>query len=148
MSTIFVSFGLKRANRLQVWSAAHFLMAIGVLLPVVWYSIASISIAALLVGGTFMVVTMVGMQEARARAEASATMVLARMTAGFALGQLLGPVIFGVLGHFSTNASGALNHGLELAAAALFLSAIYLWNEDRCRQFLLAMNLRLAFKRN
>ena len=82
------------------------------------------------------------------RAAASATIVLARMTAGFALGQLLGPAIFAVLGHFSANASGALNHGLELASAALFLGAIYLWNEDRCRQFLSVMSLRLAFKRN
>ncbi len=132
-STLFVSLGLKRANRLRVWAAAHFLMAIGVLLPVVWHAIAGISIAALLVGGTFMVVTMVALQEARARAEASAAMVLARMTAGFALGQLSGPVITGILGHLSANASGALNHGLELAATALFLSAIYLWKEDRCR---------------
>jgi MFS family permease len=147
-STVLVSFGLKRANRLQVWAAAHFSMAVGVLLPVVWYSIASICIAALLVGGTFMVVTMVGMQEARAHAEASATMVLARMTAGFALGQLLGPVTFGILRHFSANASSALNHGLELASSALFLSAIYLWNEDRCRQSLLAMSSRFAFKKN
>jgi hypothetical protein len=95
-----------------------------------------------------MVVTMVALQEARARAEASATVVLARMTAGFALGQLLGPVIFGILGHFSPNASGALNHGLELASTALFLSAIYLRKEDRCRELLLTMNPRFAFKRN
>ena len=95
-----------------------------------------------------MVVTMTAMQEARARAEANATIVLARMTAGFALGQLLGPVILGILGHFSANTSTALKHGLELASAALFLSAIYLWNEDRCRQFLLTMSPRFAFKRN
>ena len=135
LSTVFVSFGLKKANRMRVWPVAHFIMAIGVLLPAIWHSIASISIAAVLVGGTFMVVTMVAMQEARARAEATATIVLARMTAGFALGQLLGPVMIGILGHFSANASRALNHGLELASAALFLSAIYLWKEDRCRNF-------------
>jgi MFS family permease len=148
LSTVFVSLGLKRANRLQVWAASHFLMATGVLLPAVWHSIASISIAAVLVGGTFVVATMVAMQEARARAEASATIVLARMTAGFAFGQLLGPVISGILGHFSANASGALNHSLELASTALFLSAIYLWKEDRCRELLLTMNPRFALKRN
>ena len=148
LSTVFVSLGLKRANRLQVWAASHFLMAIGVLLPAVWRSIASVSIAAVLVGGTFVVATMVSMQEVRARAEASATIVLARMTAGFALGQLLGPVIFSILSRLSANAPGALNHGLELASAALFLSAIYLWKEDRCRELLLAMNPRFAFKRN
>lgn len=147
-STIFVSFGLKRANRMPVWAVAQFLMAIGVLLPAIWYSLTSIAIAALLVGGTFMVVTMIAMQEARARAEASATVILARMTAGFASGQLLGPIIVGILGHFPTNASGALDHGLELASAALFLSAIYLWKEDRCRQLLRPMSLRFAVRRN
>jgi len=146
ISTVFVSVALKRINHLRVWAASHFLMAIGVLLPVVWHAIASISIAAILVGGTFMVVTMTAMQEARARAEVSAIIILARMTAGFALGQLSGPVVTGVLGHFSANASGALNRGLELASAALFLSAIYLWKEDRCRQFLLTMNPRFMIK--
>jgi len=147
LSTVFVSLRLKRPNRLQVWAASHFLMATGVLLPAVWRSIASISIAAVLVGGTFVVATMVAMQEARARAEASATIVLSRMTAGFAFGQLLGPIISGILGHFSANASGVLNHGLELASTALFLSAIYLWKEERCREFLLAMSPRFALKR-
>jgi hypothetical protein len=70
------------------------------------------------------------------------------MTAGFALGQLLGPVIFGILGHLSVTASGALNHGLGLASAALFLSAIYLCKEDSLRQFLPAMSPRFAFKRD
>jgi len=41
-----------------------------------------------------------------------------------------------------------LNRGLELASAALFLSAIYLWKEDRCRQFLLTMNPRFMIRRN
>jgi MFS family permease len=148
LSTVFVSFGLKGGNRLHVWAGSHFLMAIGVLLPAVWYSITSIAIAAVLVGGTFMVATMTGMQEARARAQASATIVLARMTASFALGQLLGPIIFGILRHFSPNASSALNRGLELASAVLVLSAIYLWNEDRCRQLFLTIGPRFKFKRN
>jgi MFS family permease len=148
LSTVLVSLGLKRANRLQVWAASHVLMAVGVSLPVVWHSIASISVAAMLVGGTFMVVTMIAMQEARARAEASATVVLARMTAGFATGQLFGPVIIGLLGHFSANASGTLNRGLQLASATLLSSAIYLWKEDRCRQLFLTMSPRFAFKRN
>ena len=40
----------------------------GVVLPSLWLTPATIAIAALLVGSTFMVVTMIGMQEARARA--------------------------------------------------------------------------------
>jgi MFS family permease len=148
LSTVLISLGLRKANRVRVWSISHFLMAIGVLLPVVWPTIASICIAAVFVGGTFMVVTMTAMQEARVRAVASATVVLARMTAGFALGQLLGPVILGVLRLFSANISFALNYGSELAAAALFFSGIYLWKEDRFRQLLHILSQPFATKRN
>ena len=35
LSTVVVSWTMKRINRLSVWAASHFLMAIGVLLPCV-----------------------------------------------------------------------------------------------------------------
>jgi len=131
LSTILVSWGLKRANRLSVWAVSHFLMAIGVLLPAIWTSLASVSIAALLVGGTFMVITMIAMQEARARAEGHATVVLGRMTAGFALGQLMGPIASAAIGRMTVDFATALNYALALAAAGLLSSAFYLWHELR-----------------
>lgn len=131
VSTIVVSWGLQAANRLRVWAASHLLMAAGVLLPSVWASLASVTIAALLVGGTFMVITMLAMQEARARAEAHATAVLGRMTAGFALGQLLGPLASAAMGRFTADFSTALNHALALSAAGLLVSAFYLWRVAR-----------------
>jgi MFS family permease len=94
-----------------VWAAAHVLMAIGVLLPAVWTSLVSVTLAALLVGGTFMVITMVGMQEARARAEGQATRVLGRMTAGFALGQLAGPLVSAGIARLTSTDTGALAAG-------------------------------------
>jgi len=127
LSTIFVSWRLARANRLAVWAAAHVLMAIGVLLPAVWTSLASVTLAALLVGGTFMVITMTGMQEARARAEGQATRVLGRMTAGFALGQLAGPLASAGIARFTTNESTALHLALVLSALGLLASAVYLY---------------------
>lgn len=129
LSTVVVAYGLKRANRLSVWAASHFLMAIGVLLPSIWPSLRSVSMAALLVGGTFMVITMIAMQEARARAEGNATVVLGQMTAGFAFGQLMGPVASAAIGSFTVDYSTALNYTLQLSAAGLFLSAFYLWRE-------------------
>lgn len=131
LSTILVSWGLRRASRLGVWAACHLLMAAGVLLPRVWPSLASVTLAALLVGGTFMVITMLAMQEARARAEGQATAVLGRMTAGFALGQLLGPLTSAVMGRFTADFATALNHALVLSAAGLLASAAYLWREAR-----------------
>jgi hypothetical protein len=109
-------------------------MALGVLLPAVWTSLASVSIAALLVGGTFMVITMVGMQEVRARASASpgqATRALGRMTAGFALGQLAGPLVNAGVERVSGSAAGALHLALALSAAGLLASGIYLWRAAR-----------------
>jgi MFS family permease len=131
LSTVVVSWGLRRFNRLHVWATSHLLMATGVLLPSVWASLTSIVMAALLVGGTFMVITMIGMQEARARAKENATVILARMTAGFAFGQLMGPVAFAALGRLTPDPSTALSYGLELAAVGLITSAMYLWHKVR-----------------
>ena len=133
LSTVIASWGLQRFNRVHVWAASHVAMAAGVLLPSIWLSITSIVIAALLVGGTFMVITMVGMQEARARAEENATTILAQMTAGFAFGQLMGPVTSAAFARFTADASVGLSYAMRLAAAGLMISAIYLGQESRQR---------------
>lgn len=136
ISTVVVSWGLRKFDRLQVWSVSHLVMAVGVVLPVLWGSLASVVIAALLVGGTFMVITMIAMQEARARAEGNATVILARMTAGFAFGQLMGPVASWVLGRWIPDYATALNYALLLAGAGLILSALYLRHETRQKHLL------------
>jgi hypothetical protein len=129
VSTVVVSWRLATANRLGVWAGAHVLMAIGVLLPAVWTSLVSVTLAALLVGGTFMVITMVGMQEVRSRAESQATRALGRMTAGFALGQLAGPLVSAGIGRLTASETGALRLALLLSALGLLASALYLWRE-------------------
>jgi MFS family permease len=131
LSTLLTAWGLKNVDRLRVWAISHGLMAVGVLLPSLWLSLTSIAVAALLVGGTFMVITLVGMQAARARAPANPTAILARMTAAFALGQLAGPLFSATLGRLPGGHSAALNHTLQLAALGLLLSAVYLWRMTR-----------------
>jgi MFS family permease len=126
ISTVLVSWRLAKANRLRVWASAHMLMAVGVLLPAVWTSLVSVTLAALLVGGTFMVITMVGMQEARARADGQATRVLGRMTAGFALGQLAGPLVSAGIARLTATDAGALRLALALSALGLVASAAWL----------------------
>ena len=127
ISTVAMAGRLGRANRLATWAVCHGIMALGVLLPAVWTSLASVSIAALLVGGTFMVVTLVGMQEARARAAGQATRVLGRMTAGFAFGQLVGPLASAGIARLGVGDAGALRLALGLSAAGLLASGAYLW---------------------
>ena len=130
LSTIVTARHFGHANRLRVWAVSHLLMAAGVVLPSVWLTPVTIAIAALLVGSTFMVVTMIGMQEARARAPSNPTALLGLMTAAFAIGQLAGPLVCGVLDLLEVGHRAALSHALQLAAFALASSAAYLWRQS------------------
>lgn len=131
VSTIVVAWGLKASSRLALWAKCHAIMAVGVLLPSVWTSLASVVIAAFFVGGTFMVITMLGLQEASVRAQGNATAVLGKMTAGFALGQLMGPVVSAIIGAFVLDYSTALSLASALSATGLLVSAFYLRYLDR-----------------
>ena len=129
VSTLVASWGLGHLPRIRIWAVSQGLMAVGVWLPSVWPSLLSISVAALLVGGTFMVITMLAMQEARARSAENSTALLGQMTAGFALGQLLGPLVSAGIGWWVADYTTALHHGLWLSAAGLLCSAVYLWRK-------------------
>jgi MFS family permease len=133
VSTLVVAFGLRGANRLRLWAVCHLLLAAGVVLPLLWRHLAAILGAALLVGSTFMVITMLGMQEARHRASGPqhATRMLGYLTAGFALGQLLGPLLPRLLANLPLTAALAFPLSLLLAAAGLLASAGVLWRQSR-----------------
>lgn len=103
----------------RLWIVSHLVMALGVTLPIVWSGIASIMIAALLVGGTFVVITMIGMQEARSFAGARATPLMAAMTSAFALGQVAGPVSVSLV----VAAGGNVSMALAMACVVLLVSA-------------------------
>jgi MFS family permease len=126
LSTIATAQRFGHVRRLRIWAISHVLMAIGVVLPSVWLSPVTIAIAALLVGSTFMVATMIGMQEARARAQGNPTALLGLMTAAFAIGQLAGPLVAGIIDVVQAGQRVALGYALQLAGLALALSAIYL----------------------
>ena len=113
-------------GRRKVWAACCLIMALGVLLPAVWKHPAAIVIAALCVGGTFMVITMAGLQEVRALAAESGIdprPVLSAMTAAFAAGQIAGPIAANaVSAALASGPDAALDFTLWLAAAGLALS--------------------------
>ena len=131
LSTIATAWRFRHANRLRVWAISHVLMAIGVVLPSVLLRPTSIAMAALLVGSTFTIVTMVGLQEARARARGNPAALLGLLTAAFAVGQLAGPVAAGTIDLLPIGHSAALGYALRLAGFALALSAAYLWSQSR-----------------
>jgi predicted MFS family arabinose efflux permease len=103
----------------KLWILSQLGMALGVALPVFWPGVVGIMLAALLVGGTFMVITMAGMQEARLVAGEHARALMAAMTSAFALGQIAGPL--GV--SFVVGADGGFPEALLAAASLLTASA-------------------------
>lgn len=123
VSTLFVAAALRGVAPRRVWMACHLVMAFGVVLPVFASGMAAIVTAALCVGGTFMVITMLSIQEARAVAGAQVVQLTAAMTGAFALGQILGPVVASALLGAGLGFSG----GLLAAGAVLVVSAALLW---------------------
>jgi len=120
-STAIAALWLRRVTVRNLWAASLVVMAAGVLAPVLVASVESLLLAAMCVGGTFMVITMAGMQEARRLAGAAAPRLMAAMTTAFALGQLAGPIIVGIAA--SDQAMGIA--GPSVFAAALLLAGAW-----------------------
>jgi MFS family permease len=130
LSTVLVATLFARVDRVRLWVACQLLMAVGTGLPGLMPSTATVLASALLVGGTFMVVTMVGLQEARARGGAAATALLGSMTASFALGQIAGPLGSALLGRIFGGDLLGMRVALLLAAALLAASALWLRHDN------------------
>ena len=105
-----------------IWFVSQWIMAAGIVVPMVWGGIAGIVVSALLVGGTFVVATMAGLQEGRRVAGAAATQLLAAMTASFAIGQIVGPLLVSA----TAGQAWGMDFTLGGAAAALVAGAIAL----------------------
>lgn len=131
VSTLLISRLLARHSRRTLWAASQTIMAAGVLLPALWSSVNAIVLAAVCVGGTFMVITMLGMQEAQVVGGKHARRLIAALTASFAAGQLAGPIFFSFT-HTWFNAD--LNFALILAAGGLLLGSVLVlspaWHES------------------
>jgi hypothetical protein len=122
-STVFVSMRLRTWPAIRVWSIAQAAMAIGVVAPALSRSLGAILASALLVGGTFMIVTMAGIQHAQRVAGRAAPRLVAAMTAAFAFGQLAGPLVLPRAAHAADAIAGAsIVAALALLASALVLA--------------------------
>ena len=105
-----------------LWILSQLVMAIGVALPALFPGLTSIVLAALCVGGTFMVITMVGMQQAQLVAGPRARSLIANLTAAFAAGQLAGPIFFSLINeHLGGTLSAALYTGTAVLALGTLL---------------------------
>jgi len=87
-------------NRLEpwrLWTAAQWVLAAGVLMPVISLNVVTLLTAAVCVGGTFMVITMAGIREILRVAGPQASRGVGMMTAAFAVGQIAGPLTVSLL---------------------------------------------------
>src|SRR6266550_1287916 len=119
-STLAVAVLSRHFTDRRLWAMSQLVMALGVGAPLAVHGVAGILIAALCVGGSFMVVTMTGMQEALQVAGPHAARLMAAMTAAFATGQILGPVFASLLIEARGGLSGALLAGCLLLATSAF----------------------------
>ena len=126
LSALGVALLAGRYSNRAVWIASHLVMALGVAAPVFWPGIGGIVLAALGVGGTFVVITMVGLQEARsvagAHAAANAARLMAAMTAAFAASQIVGPLFVSLI----VGTGGGFSAALLSASAVLLAGALLL----------------------
>jgi len=118
-STLGAGAAIRVVGNRRLWALSQLVMAAGVAAPVLWPNMGGIMVAALLVGGTFMVSTMGGMQEAQIVAGPHATRLMAAMTAAFAAGQIAGPLLVATAVGPNRDFSGPLS----IACLLLLVSA-------------------------
>jgi MFS family permease len=119
VSPIVAVHGTTNGGNRRVWVISHLVMAVGVALPVIRAGMLPIVLAACAVGGTFVVITLVGMQEARRLLGPDAAPLMAAMTAAFGVGQIAGPLSVSAI----AAAGAGFTPALLLATAVLAVSA-------------------------
>jgi predicted MFS family arabinose efflux permease len=120
---------LPAVPRRRLWALAQALMALGTALPLAIHALWAVAASAVLVGGTFMIATMAGLQLAREARPANPTPLLARMTAAFAAGQIAGPLLVRAAGTSRWAGWDGLGWTGALASLLLTLTAVWLWRD-------------------
>jgi MFS family permease len=111
----------------RVWLFGQWLLTAGVIAPVLALNMATLIIAAVCVGGSFVVITMAGLKEILRIGGAEPSRLIGMMTMAFALGQIAGPLtvaLFAATGHSFAWPS-------LIATAALVISSIVIQGTTR-----------------
>jgi len=109
----------KHIGVLNAFAVACAVEAIGVGTSVEWVTIPGICVSALLLGGTFMGITVMGFMAGRALSIGNPHRTFARLTASFSVGQMVGPMLAG----FLSERFGDFRLASLIAAAALVAAA-------------------------
>ena len=83
----------KRIEILTAFAAACAVEAVGVATSVEWVTIPGVCLSALLLGGTVMGITVLGLMAGRMLSAGHPHQTFARMTASFSVGQMVGPLL-------------------------------------------------------
>lgn len=115
----------ERASPWIAMIAAYLLEAVGVAAAALGDHLLAVFLGALLLGGTFMAITALGLTTARGLSGGASAQVVGRMTAAFGLGQILGPAIGGWLADRSGSfvAPSLLAVGVLVGSAGLLAVA-------------------------
>jgi hypothetical protein len=102
------------------FASACVVEAFGVFASVTWPDTLGLLMASVLLGGTFMGLTALGLIAARDLAPANSRQSIAIVTAAFGLGQIVGPVVAG----YGFDLTGSFFLPSMLAVAALLIGAL------------------------
>ena len=129
---MWMAFGLAAAPSVAIWVAvskqtgtlgafaiACLAEAIGVLSGVLWPTPAGLALSAVLVGGTFMGITALGLMAGRQIGADAPRRAVALLTAAFSLGQIVGPAVAG----YGYDLTGSFFVGSLAAAGALLMAS-------------------------
>ena len=105
---------------LKTFSLACISEAIGIWAYVLWPSPVSFLITGVLLGGTFIALTALGLVGARTLTKGDPRQVVGLMTASFGCGQIVGPSFAGIL----HDITGSFTPALMTSVVALFISSI------------------------
>jgi predicted MFS family arabinose efflux permease len=135
---IWMLFGLAAVPSIPMWqyigdriglarayALACAVEAGGVAASVEWVTASGVCVSAVLLGGTFVGLTALGLMSGRALAGGHPQRVISLMTVSFSAGQMVGPSVAG----FLAESTGGLQSASRLAAAALVLAAaLAMWS--------------------
>jgi predicted MFS family arabinose efflux permease len=122
LATLGAGWLLTRATNRAVWGVSHLVLGGGLVFPILLPDLGGILLGALCVGGTFMMITSAGIQEARRLSPHDPAALVAKFTVAFAIGQILGPVCVSLL----PQGSRTLHILLWISAALLVVSGLNL----------------------
>ncbi len=122
-SVAFWAWMGRRIGLAHGYALACLVEAAGVLSSVLWTAPAGAILAAVLLGGTFVGITVLGLVGARRLAPGAASRIIGLMTASFGLGQIIGPIFAG----WVHDLTGTFLLPSVAAAAALVLAAALVW---------------------